>query len=286
MNWTLMISISQMDLNVVIWHNFEKLHNLSINIFEVIFYQEQDKWNCKLIPIENSKNESDRVGDFWSYKNHYVLIKNLNVLLGKQDCRYICKRRLKSYTSENKILKHKQQRIQNEKTSIRTSPQSHIYWNNHFHKSALYFRIYADFAAENEKEDSKAVCNNTTIIYKQNPVCNVYKIISELEDVLKSAKYESHLGYENVDWFLDEINKLENRMTFYFKKIKKDITMTQEDKEDFEKNNICQFSWDEILSDKVCDHCDLTGKNRWPAQSKCKINVKQTWSIFIGVILH
>ena len=30
-------------------------------------------------------------------------------------------------------------------------------------------------------------------------------------------------------------------MVFYFEKTKKDIIMTQEDKEAFDKNNICQF---------------------------------------------
>ena len=69
--------------------------------------------------------------------------------LGKQDVRYICKLCLSSYTSENMIIKQTQQCIQKEKTSIRTSPQSHFYWKNHFHKNPLYFGIYADFEADN-----------------------------------------------------------------------------------------------------------------------------------------
>ena len=38
----------------------------------------------------------------------------------------------------------------------------------------------------------------TTNIYKQNPVLNGYRIISEL-DVLKSGYHKSPLGYHNVD---------------------------------------------------------------------------------------
>ena len=30
-----------------------------------------------------------------------------------------------------------------------------------------------------------------------------------------------------------------------------------------------------VLSDKVRDHCDLTGKNRGPAHNTCKINVRE-----------
>ena len=49
-------------------------------------------------------------------------------------------------------------------------------------------------------------------------------------------------------------------MAFYFKNTKKDIIMTKENEEDFKNNNICRFCEKEIVSDKVRDHCHLTGK--------------------------
>ena len=66
-----------------------------------------------------------------------------------------------------------------------------------------------------KEEGNKADCNKTTNIYNQNPVCNGYEIVSELEDVLKTGYHKSPLGYEIVDWFVDEIFKLENKMNFY-----------------------------------------------------------------------
>ena len=51
-------------------HKLEKLNNLSINVFGINFYQEQNNWKHKLIPIEISKNESNRVIDLLIYKNH------------------------------------------------------------------------------------------------------------------------------------------------------------------------------------------------------------------------
>ena len=61
-------------------HRFERLNNLSVNIFELNFYQDQKKWRHILITIETSKNESDRVIDLLFSKNHYVLInKNLYI---------------------------------------------------------------------------------------------------------------------------------------------------------------------------------------------------------------
>ena len=51
-------------------------------------------------------------------------------------------------------------------------------------------------------------------------------MVSELEDVLKSDYYESRLGFDKVDWFVNEVIKLYNKMTFYFKNIEKVIITT------------------------------------------------------------
>ena len=266
-------------------HKFNELNNLSVNIFELSFYQDQNQWKHKLIPIEISKNNTDGVIDLAIYKNHYVLIKKLDVLLGDHNKKFICRRCLSSYTSENMLIKHKPKCENNNITTIRTSNESHLHWKKHFHKNPLYFRIYADFEADNEKDDS-VVGNKTTNIYKQNPVLNGYHIVSELEDILKSDYYQSPLVYDNVDWFVDEVIKLENKMAFYFKNTKKDIIMTEEDEKDFRNNNICRFCEKEILSDKVRDHCHLTGSYRGPAHNTCNINVTQKQSNFIPFIFH
>ena len=107
-----------------------------------------------------------------------------------------------------------------------------------------------------------------------------------MEDVLESDYYESLLGYDNVDWFVKEVIKLENKKSFYFKNTKKYIIMTKENEEDFKNNNICRFCEKEILSDKVRDHCHLTGKYRSPSHNVCNINVKQKDSNFIPFAFH
>ena len=107
-----------------------------------------------------------------------------------------------------------------------------------------------------------------------------------MEDVLESGYYESPLSFANVDWFVNEVEKLENKMALYFKNTKKDIIMAQEDKEDFDNNNNCRFCVKEILSEKVRDHCHLTGKYRSPAHNTCNKNVKQKGSNFIPFAFH
>ena len=129
---------------------------------------------------------------------------------------------------------HKPKCENNDITTARTSPDSDPHWKKHFHK------IYADFEADNEK-DNFSMGNRPTNIYKQNPVLNGYEIVSELEDVLKSGYHKSPLAYNNVYWFVNEVKKLKNKMAFYFKTTKKDIIMTEKDEEDFKNINNCRF---------------------------------------------
>ena len=70
----------------------ENLNNLSINIFELNFNQNKNKWTRNLLPIEISKNDSDRVIDLLIYKNHFALIRKLNVFLGDHNKSFICRR--------------------------------------------------------------------------------------------------------------------------------------------------------------------------------------------------
>ena len=183
------------------------------------------------------------------------------------------------------LIQHKPKCENIDITSIKTSNESQLHWKKHFHKNPLHFRIYADFEADNEK-DNTCIGNKTINIYKQNPILNGYHIISELEDVLKSEYYKSPLGYDNVDWFVDEVIKLENKMAFYFKNTKKDIIMTDDDEEEYRNDNVCRFCEKNIESDKVRDHCHLTGKYRGPSHRKCNFNVTQKQSNFIPFIFH
>ena len=121
-------------------------------------------------------------------------------------------------------------------TTLRTSPESHIYWKKRLHKNPSYSRIYADFGADMDIDNS-SIGNKKTKIFKQNPVLNGYHILSELEDVLKSGYYKSPLGYKYVDRFVNEVTIIENKMAFYFKNTKKVIIITEKDNENFRNDN-------------------------------------------------
>ena len=82
-----------------------------------------------------------------------------------------------------------------------------------------------------------------------------------MEDVLKSGYYEFLLGYNNVEWFVDEVIKLESKKDLYCKKNNnKCIILTEEDEQHYRNSNICRFCGKTSESDKVKGHCQLTGK--------------------------
>ena len=70
---------------------------------------------------------------------------------------------MNSYTSENMLKIHKPNCENNDITTIRTSSGSHLHWKIYFHNNPLYFRIYAGFEADNEKDNSN-ISNKTTYI--------------------------------------------------------------------------------------------------------------------------
>ena len=201
-----------------------------MNIIDLKFYQDQNKWKHRIFPIEGSKNETDRVEDLIIYENQYVLIEKLNVLLGKQDCRYISERCLSSYTNQDVLINHIQKCGQQEITSENLNKESRLYRKDHFHKNPINFRSFADSKADNEIDNSN-IGNKTTNIYGQNPIFKGCYIVSEMNDNVKTGYYESHLGYNNEDWYVDEVIKLEKELAFCFRNTYKDIIMTQEDKE-------------------------------------------------------
>ena len=196
------------------------------------------------------------------------------LFLKSHNKKFICRRRLISYTSENILMIHKSKRGNYDITTIRTSSENHLHWKDHFHKNLLFLRNIADFEVDDEI-DFCSIGNKTTNIYKQYPVPNGYHIISELGDLLKSGIYDSLLGHDNVEWYLNEVIKLENKMAFYFKNTKKDIFTLEDDEEDFENIFICRFYEKGIVSVKVRDHCLLTSKYQGQAHKTCNINVTQ-----------
>ena len=107
-----------------------------------------------------------------------------------------------------------------------------------------------------------------------------------MKKVLQSEYYESLLGYNYKGCFVNEVTNLETKKIFYFKNTKKDIRLTEEKEKNYGNNINCGICEKKIISDKVRDHCHLTGKYCTPASIKHNINVKQKQSNFTPLVFH
>ena len=105
------------------------------------------------------------------------------------------------YTSKCNFKTQKKRCGKQEITSFKTSNQSNLYWRKCFHKAKIVFKNYADFEVDNETDKSN-LGDKTTNIFKHNPACNDYHIVSELNDVSQSGYYSFPIGFDNVVWFV------------------------------------------------------------------------------------
>ena len=139
--------------------------------------------------------------------------------------------------------------------------------------------------ADNEIDDSikgKKVTNK----YKQNTVSNGFNIVFEINDVLRIGYFSSGLGYENVDWFVDQVINLDNQMNFYFKNTKQDFILTGEEEESFKNFKNCRFREESMYFYKISYDFQLTGKYGGLFHQIWNINITQKQSKFTPIVSH
>ena len=90
----------------------------------------------------------------------------LQVFLGKHDSKFICRCGVSSYSSQNVLSEHNERCYQQERTSIETSIESHLYWKKHFHKILFNFGIYAGFEAD-KKANKSSIGDKRTNSYSK-----------------------------------------------------------------------------------------------------------------------
>ena len=82
------------------------------------------------------------------------------------------------------LIKHKEKRGKIEKKILLELQMNLIFLGKIiFIKNLLYFRIYNDFEADNQNDNSSIGKK----INSQNPILNAYHILSELDDILKTG---------------------------------------------------------------------------------------------------
>ena len=87
------------------------------------------------------------------------------------------------------------------------------------------------------------------------------------------------LWKDNVEWFLNEVIKIENERNFYFKNTKQILQRHKKLRTTLGIVCFVGFAGFPFEGRGVTDHCHITGKYRGAAHEKCNINVKQKQSV-------
>ena len=288
------VSLKQID-------NFENLNNYAINVFgyeKVVYPLRISKKNEQVINLLLIANEET---------NHFCWIKNMSRLIygdvskhhGK---RYFCYRCLNSFRSEKSLEKHKEYCQNNEAVKIEMpmfkddegkflGPE-YIFFKNHYKKQRVPFVVYADFECFTEKidtcqpDDGKSFTNQ----YQKHSPSGFSYLIKCFDDNLfspKLVKYTAKSPDDDISQlFIKSLEKDIKEIYNKFKKPKK-MVMTREDRMTYKKATHCHICEEEIKdeeTEKVRDHCHLTGKFRGAAHNKC--NLKYRLPKFYPVIFH
>ena len=118
-------------------------------------------------------------------------------------------------------------------------------------------------------------CFSYTSKYQDHSPCSfVYKLVCVNDKYSKDLVL--HRGKNSVFKFIESIFKEYSYCNSVMKKhFNKNLTMTVDEEEEFERSNICWICNKLIENDYIVrDHCHITGKYRGAAHWSCNINLK------------
>ena len=216
-------------------------------------------------------------------KSHYVYIKDFNRFMfhraKNKNKKWFCKSCLQCFSSENILIKRKEICLSiNGKQPVKLEEGIIKF------EIPIPFKIYADF----ECNLKKVKCNegSCTEKYQDHIPCSfAYKVVCIDDKFTKPTiiYWGENAAYEFIKAILEEYK--------YCKKIKnkhfnKNLIMTEEEEDLFQKSNNCWICKKLIDNDedKVRDNCHITSKFRGSAHKSCNLNFKLTKKV--PVIFH
>ena len=220
---------------------------------------------------------------------HYLAVKSLSRLLrgitSNHDGDYYCLNYFHSYRTENKRNVHKKICDNNKYCNIEMpSLNNNIIKYNQGDKSLKSpFIIYADLECLLKKINT---CQNspdlssTTKINQHIP--SGYSIYTSCSFDKSNNKLSYYRGEDCMKIFCKDLKDHATKIIDFKKKIM--TPLTEEEEDNYNKENICYICKKEFNNDKVRDHCHFTGKYRGAAHNTCNLRYKIPKNI--PVIFH
>ena len=254
------------------------MNGININVF---CYEDK-----VVFPVYLSDQSFNDVLDLLLISNDYVHIKDFNRLMFKKNkCKkkkWFCRGCLQCFSREKILKEHgKDCLVVNGGQNVKLEKRF-IEFKNYNKQIPVPFKIYADFECllKGCYSGVNNDCFSYTLKYQDHMPCSfAYKVVCV--DDKYSKDFVLYRGKNAVYNFIQCIFKEYDYCRRVMKKFNKDLVMSIEENEDFERRGVCWICGGLIDDNKVRDHCHITGKYRGPAHSSCNINLKISNKFFV-----
>ena len=207
-------------------------------------------------------------------------------MFSKTKCKnekWFCKSCLYRFSSEFILNNHKKYcLIVNGRQRVKLEKE-YIEFNNPNKMIPAPFKIYADFECLLKKVDAEVhnYCFSYegisfTAKYQDHIPCSfAYKVVCADDKFSKDIVLNrgKNAVYKFIQSMLNEYSCCRSIMKKHFNK---NLIMSAEEEEQFQKSEICWICNKIIDDNKVRDHCHITGKYRGAAHWSCNINLKMS----------
>ena len=242
-----------------------------------------------IYPVYLSDQSFNDVLDLLLINNHYVYIKDSKRLMFNKtktkNKKWFCKSCLQCFSNEKVLIEHSKDCLSiNGKQRVKLE-KGFIKFNNFNKMIPCPFKIYADFKCLLKEVDIGINdCFSYTSKYHDHIPCNFACKLVCVDDKY-SKDVALYRGKNAVYKFIQSIfNEYSYCRSIMKKHFNKNLIMSVEEEEQFEKTEICWLCNKLIDDNKIRDHCDITGKYREAAHWDCNINLKISKKIL--VIFH
>jgi len=264
---------------------FEKMNGISINIFA---YDED------IFPLQITKLRYDRHINLMMISNgvdhHFCWIKSMSALLakqrGKEHARYYCDYCLHGFFRENLLLKHVDlcKRFGVQLTVLPNEENKYMKYKEISKELKVPFVVYADFECILEDIDCCQNNSNKSFTDKKSlhvPCGFAYKVVAYDDNL--SEEVVTYRGVDSAKVFIKHMLNLNERLGEILM-TPKIIIISDLEEQNFKDAKLCHICEQDLLDDRVRDHCHLTGSYRGAAHNQCNILFRV--AKFIPVIMH
>lgn len=224
-------------------------------------------------------------------KMHYCWIKNLSALVGKQisaNCRkkILCDRCLNHFITQTALDEHNIQCVMRNECTIEMPSElnNKIRFEKVQNQLVVPFIIYADIESLLKPPTQQIYQSNKTKAIQEHEAYSVGYYFKHFYDQSQSF-YRSFRGERCIDWFVNEMKKIAERIADVLNQ-PKEMETSLENEVHFAESRQCHICGKMyVIGDNIVrDHSHITGAYRGSAHNEC--NLKYQESRCIPVIFH